>query len=79
MPRKPAADTTTTLNQVAEAIAEADGADVQDDPARYRRLALAALTPLAKPTRTMIDAAHCGSLARRVLGDQQPPRLPEGG
>jgi hypothetical protein len=53
-----AANTTTMLEQVAEAIATADGADMRDDPARYLRLAQAALRPLAKPTDTMIDSAH---------------------
>lgn len=58
MPRKPVADTTTMLKQVAEAIAKADGADMRDDAARYLRLGQAAVKPLAKPTETMIDAAH---------------------
>ena len=40
------------------AHAAADGGDFQADPARYRRLALAALQPLASPTVAMIDAAH---------------------
>jgi hypothetical protein len=52
MPRKPVADTPTMLEQVAEAIAKADRADMRDDPARYRRLALAGLKRLAKPTDT---------------------------
>jgi hypothetical protein len=34
------------------------GGDVQGDAGRYLRLAQAALKPLAKPTDTMIDAAH---------------------
>jgi hypothetical protein len=46
------------VEQVARAIAEADGADIQKDDARYRRLALAALRPLSLPTETMIDAAY---------------------
>jgi hypothetical protein len=46
------------LDQIAEAIAEADGGDLHADPARYRRLAQAALKPLGKPTEAMIDAAH---------------------
>jgi hypothetical protein len=58
MPKKPVADTMTMLAHVAEAIAKADGAAMQDDPARYLRLAQAALKPLAKPTDTRIDAAH---------------------
>jgi hypothetical protein len=46
------------IDRIAPAIAEADGGDFQADPARYRRLALAALQPLASPTEAMIDAAH---------------------
>lgn len=46
------------LDQIADAIAKADGAAIQADPARYRRLALAALKPLEVPTASMIDAAH---------------------
>jgi hypothetical protein len=58
MPKRPAANTMPMIDQIADAIAKADGADFHADPARYRRLALAALRPLAKPTETMIDAAH---------------------
>jgi hypothetical protein len=44
MPRR----TLHAVNMVDRiAIAEADGGDFQVDPARYRRLALAALQPLA--------------------------------
>jgi hypothetical protein len=57
-PKKPIAITTTMIDLVAYAIAREDGADIRLDPSRYRRLALAALKPLAKPTETMIDAAH---------------------
>jgi hypothetical protein len=46
------------IDQIATAIAEADGGGFQQDSARYRRLALAALQPLANPTDAMIDAAH---------------------
>ena len=46
------------VDRIAHAIAEADGANFQAEPARYRRLAEAALRPLAKPTDAMIDAAH---------------------
>ena len=46
------------IEQVARAIAKADGARFEDDPARFRRLALAALKPLARPTEAMVDAAH---------------------
>jgi hypothetical protein len=62
------------VDRIAHAIAAADGGDFQADPARYRRLALAALQPLASPTEAMIDAAP-GGLVRRRLGDQQPQRL----
>jgi hypothetical protein len=46
------------IDRIAEAIAKADGAEVRTDPARYQRVALAALEPLTKPTEAMIDAAH---------------------
>lgn len=46
------------VDRIAHAIAEADAGDFEADPARYRRLALAALQPLASPTEAMIDAAH---------------------
>ncbi|MGD0105145.1 MAG: hypothetical protein ABSC06_14040 [Rhodopila sp.] len=58
MLKKPTPGTVTMLDQIAAAIAKADGADLHADPARYRRLAVAALAPLVKPTETMIDAAH---------------------
>jgi hypothetical protein len=57
-PPKPAAKAMPMIDQIATAIAKADGADIPTDPARYRRLAVAALQPLAKLTDTMIDAAH---------------------
>jgi hypothetical protein len=46
------------LDQIAKAIARADGGDVRTDADRYRRLASTALKPLTKPTEAMIDAAH---------------------
>ncbi len=46
------------IDQIAQAIAEADSSDFQAESARYRRLALSALRPLANPTDAMIDAAH---------------------
>jgi hypothetical protein len=58
MPEKSAAGTATMIDQIARAIANADGGDLRADPARYRRLALAALKPLGRPTETMIDVAH---------------------
>jgi hypothetical protein len=45
MPKKPTENVTPMIDQMAEAIANADGVDLQTDPARYRRLALAALQP----------------------------------
>ena len=57
MTRKPTS-TDSMIDQIGRAIAKADGADFEGDPARYRRLALAALKPLARPTETMVDAAH---------------------
>ena len=36
----------------------ADDRPLEDDPTRYRRLAIAALKPLAVPSEAMIDAAH---------------------
>ncbi len=46
------------IDQIASAIAEADGSRFQEDRARYRRLALAALQPLSNPTDAIVDAAH---------------------
>ena len=45
------------IEQIARAIATADGAEFEGDPTRFRRLALAALQPLTRPTDTMVDAA----------------------
>ena len=58
MPKPPAGSAPTMLDRTADAIAKADGSDNHADPVRYRRLALAALKPLEKPTEAMIDAAH---------------------
>ena len=46
------------IEQVARAIAMEDGIKFEADPARFRKLALAALKPLARPTEAMVDAAH---------------------
>jgi hypothetical protein len=46
------------VEQIARAIATADGFEFEDGPARFRRLALAALQPLSRPTDPMVDAAH---------------------
>jgi hypothetical protein len=45
------------IEEVARAIATADSARFENDAARYRKLALAALKRVAKPTETMVDAA----------------------
>jgi hypothetical protein len=58
MPRRRGVQTGTMVDRVGRAIAEADGGDFEADHARYRRLAMAALKPLARPTEAMIDAAH---------------------
>ncbi len=58
MPRQPEAVSTTMLDLVGQAIATAGDGEFEDDPARYRRLAIAALKPLGKPTEAMVDAAH---------------------
>ena len=47
------------IDIVGRAIASADGGNFASDRARYRRLAIAAIRPLAKPTEEMVDAAHC--------------------
>jgi len=44
--------------QIAQALAKADGVPLQADPTRYQRLARAALQAMIVPTDTMIDAAH---------------------
>jgi hypothetical protein len=76
MPRKPAATSIPMTDLIAEAIAKADGGNLCIDSARYRRLALAALRPLEKPTEAMICAAM-KLLVGRSVGGQQPPGLPE--
>ena len=58
MPRQPEAVSTTMLDLVGQAIATADDAEFEADPARYRRLAIAALKPMGRPTDAMVDAAH---------------------
>ena len=49
---------TSMIEQIARAIATADGARFEDDPARYRKLALAALKLVARLTEAMVDAAY---------------------
>ncbi len=53
-----ATKTTDMVDVVGKAIAVADGGRFAADRARYRRLAVAAIRPLAKPTGAMVDAAH---------------------
>ena len=50
--------TASMFNQIARAMTKADGANFDSDPTRDRRLALAALKPLSRPTEAMVDAAH---------------------
>ena len=49
---------TNMVDQIGAAITKADDADFEDDPGRFRRLALAALNPLIRPTEAMVDAAY---------------------
>ena len=58
MPKQRSTCELTMRDQIAHAIARADGANFDQDPTRHRNLALAALKPLARPTETMIDAAY---------------------
>jgi hypothetical protein len=46
------------VDQIGMAIAKADNTEFENDPSRFRRLALAALKPLTRPTEAMVDAAH---------------------
>lgn len=46
------------VDAIGRAIATADGTDFDSNPERFRRMALAALKPLTKPTEAMVDAAH---------------------
>ena len=57
MTRRPIS-TANMLDQISRAIAQADGDSFESDPPRYRKLALAALKPLTRPTEAMVDAAH---------------------
>ncbi len=63
MPRKPKSQALSMIDQVGEALARAENGNFATDAARYRRLALAALKPLTRPTEAMVDAAQrrCGS------------------
>ena len=59
---------TTMLDQIGRAIAKADSGKFDSDPARYRRLALAALKPLARPTGAM----PMGTMPNATIRHQQP-------
>jgi len=61
MPRQSEVASRSMIDLVGSAIAEADGADFQTDPNRYRRLAMAALAPLATPAEGIVDAAHAAA------------------
>jgi hypothetical protein len=50
--------TVSMVDQVGRAIAKADGACFESNAPRYRKLALAALKPLTRPTEAIVDAAH---------------------
>ena len=58
MPPRRRSETESMLETVARAIADADGIDFDGNRDRYRQLARAALQPLARPTKGMINAAH---------------------
>ncbi len=56
--RRTSSSTPSMVDQIAKAIAKTDGARFEDDPKRFRKLGLAALKPLTRPTEAMVDAAH---------------------
>jgi hypothetical protein len=47
---------TSMVDQIGRALATAEGAKFEDDPSRYRRLALAALKPVTQPAEAQIRA-----------------------
>ncbi len=49
---------TDMIDVIGQAIAKSDGGRFGADRARYRRLAIAAIRPLTKPTEAMVDAAY---------------------
>ena len=57
MTRKPVS-TASMVDQIGRAIAKADNGSFESEPTRYRKLALAALKPLTRPTEAMVDAVH---------------------
>jgi hypothetical protein len=52
--------TTSMVGQIGTAVAKADNTESDNEPSRFRRLALAALKPMARPAEPMVDAAHEG-------------------
>jgi len=50
--------TATMVVRIGRTLAKEDGVKFESDPARFRKLALAALKPLTRPTAAMVDAAH---------------------
>jgi hypothetical protein len=58
MPRRRSARTEVMIDRIGRAIAKADGGVFDADPAHYRRLAVAAVRPIAQPTDNIVDAAH---------------------
>ena len=50
--------TASMVDQIGAAIAKADGTNFEADRTRFRRLALAALKPMTRPTEAMVDAAY---------------------
>jgi hypothetical protein len=63
------APTVTMIEQIGRAIAKAGDARFEDNPERFRRLALAALKPLVRPTEAMIDAAYEAAGGHTAEGD----------
>ena len=62
MPKQPLAKPATMVDRIAKALAKADDKVVVPDPARYRRLALAAL----KTMTTNRDHDRCRPRGRLV-------------
>lgn len=58
LPPTPSSSNLSMLEQVARAIATADGAKFKNDPERFHRLTLAAPKSVARSTEVMVDAAY---------------------
>ena len=56
--RKPKLQALSMIDQVGEAIAKTENGNFAAGTTRHRRLALAALEPLTRPTEAMVDGAH---------------------